>query len=1233
MGRLVGIELENFKSYKGLARVGFGTSSYFTSIIGPNGSGKSNMMDAISFVLGVRSNQLRSNDLKSLIYRGAIDLDEEAQGLNLDEDNSVDNDDPNSAYVKAIYVKENGDTLEFKREITPSGSCNFTINGSNVTVSQYSQVLKEENILIKARNFLVFQGDVEKVASQSPIELTKMIETISGSIAFKKEFDDLQIRSDKAHDDTTLKNLKRKTLKDEINLLTSKCSEFDLHDSKTKELEQLKTNKYLVQLYETETNLENAQKDLKVNKKALKDIESNIELKTVEYREFIETQTSGKSSIKSIEEEIETKELELRQLKTKVIPFESKCKELKKKISDYENRIETLKFEANNQKDTILTTQETLDDIKTAYDIFNKKIQMDDEDKGHSKTNNVEMLNAYNNERQNFLLKAGYLESQLRDLSEERNSIILQIDNLKNSQNLINNKVQEIDGKKTNSVLTNSEINSKLNSTKLQIKNLENELIDLESKKNELSDLQVDLNKKLKIVLQKLTELNAARRETAREKKIREISSTLKRVFPGVKGILHDIIKPKQRKYNTALTALLGKDLDSIIVDSLTTAQECINYMKTQRLGVASFIPLSSIKVNPLDVSLRDIHPQSKPAIDTLSLPTEFEKVGQYICGNSLICDSIEVAMSLKWNNSKGKSLKLVSLDGSLIHKSGLMTGGISDSMSKKWDQSEWSSLNEQKEDLKNQFEKLKDQMPDDFKFLSINEEIEKLSQSIPSVERSFNDSNREIEDFNKELNHEKAKLDRLDSDFKSLEHEKKLVDTEFNLINDKLVKIQDEVYGDFCEKYSVSNIEEYESKYGAKLVIDSKQDMRFRKEIQNLEQRVEFEIERLNDYNNRIERLTLDKENFSVEYESSEEDKNEINSKIDTLTAEIEVSKEDYDQLKIQIRVNLSEENNLKAELVTLKSDLKYIRKKFSQFEEVIETINLNRMNILSNSIVEGVKLPLISGSLDDLPINKEDDDAINESPMNILEEIEIDYEPIEDNDSIDLNDDNVEEVVKSKIDSLIDELKDMNPDARSRERLDVSKEKFKEAEVEFKNSKEVEKELSVDFNKIKEKRFNIFMLAFDHISQHINEVYQDLTKSAKDDGGSAYLTLENDEDPYLDGIKYQVKLPTKRFQEMENLSGGEKTIAALALLFAVHSYHPSPFFVLDEVDAALDNANVGKIANYISKHKGPDFQFIIISLKNSLFEQSDTLVGIYRDQNVHSSKVMTMDLRPYDD
>jgi len=126
-------------------------------------------------------------------------------------------------------------------------------------------------------------------------------------------------------------------------------------------------------------------------------------------------------------------------------------------------------------------------------------------------------------------------------------------------------------------------------------------------------------------------------------------------------------------------------------------------------------------------------------------------------------------------------------------------------------------------------------------------------------------------------------------------------------------------------------------------------------------------------------------------------------------------------------------------------------------------------------------------------------------------------------------------------------------------------------------------------------------------------------------------YLDQEDPDEPYLAGIKYNAIPPLKRFRDMEHLSGGEKTMAALALLFAVHGYQPSPFFVLDEVDAALDNANVARLVRYIKEYAGPGMQFIVISLKPGFFEGSETLVGVMRDQAVNSSKTLTLDVSSY--
>merc|ERR1712176_471443 len=140
------------------------------------------------------------------------------------------------------------------------------------------------------------------------------------------------------------------------------------------------------------------------------------------------------------------------------------------------------------------------------------------------------------------------------------------------------------------------------------------------------------------------------------------------------------------------------------------------------------------------------------------------------------------------------------------------------------------------------------------------------------------------------------------------------------------------------------------------------------------------------------------------------------------------------------------------------------------------------------------------------------------------------------------------------------------------------------------------------------------------------------DMTKSSKHPlGGNAYLSLDDSEEPFSGGIKFNAMPPMKRFRDMEQLSGGEKTVAALSLLFAIHSFHPAPFFVMDEVDAALDNVNVFKVSNYI-KQNSNNFQCLVISLKDAFYDKADALVGIYREKEMNCSRAATMDLTKYD-
>jgi structural maintenance of chromosome 1 len=192
----------------------------------------------------------------------------------------------------------------------------------------------------------------------------------------------------------------------------------------------------------------------------------------------------------------------------------------------------------------------------------------------------------------------------------------------------------------------------------------------------------------------------------------------------------------------------------------------------------------------------------------------------------------------------------------------------------------------------------------------------------------------------------------------------------------------------------------------------------------------------------------------------------------------------------------------------------------------------------------------------------------------------------------------------------------------------------KLKESNSDYEKAKESTTKTAQAFQLIKEKRAKRFNEAFEHIDASLKTIYTDMTKSSKHPlGGNAYLSLDDTEEPYKGGLKFNAMPPMKRFRDMEQLSGGEKTVAALALLFAIHSFHPAPFFVMDEVDAALDNVNLRKVCNYIRQRSQTDFQCIVISLKDMFYEHSESLVGICRDVGTNSSRTLTLDLTKFDE
>ncbi|KAG1767847.1 P-loop containing nucleoside triphosphate hydrolase protein [Suillus placidus] len=258
---LIRIEVSDFKSYRGHQVIG--PFKNFTSVIGPNGAGKSNLMDAISFVLGVKSAQLRSSQLKDLVYRGRrlakgpLDGSETTQDQE-DDDNSDGEGEGTAkkAWVLAVFQDEKRKEWLFQRTISTTGASEYRLNNKVVTYSAYNAALTSHNILVKAKNFLVFQGDVEAVASQSPRELSRLIEQISGSLELAQEYEKAKEAQERATENATFNFTKRRGIAGEIKQYKEQKGEAERFESLCDQKDDLILKRILYKLFHIEEALE-----------------------------------------------------------------------------------------------------------------------------------------------------------------------------------------------------------------------------------------------------------------------------------------------------------------------------------------------------------------------------------------------------------------------------------------------------------------------------------------------------------------------------------------------------------------------------------------------------------------------------------------------------------------------------------------------------------------------------------------------------------------------------------------------------------------------------------------------------------------------------------------------------------------------------------------------------------------------------------------------------------------
>uniref|UniRef100_A0A8C4HUR7 Structural maintenance of chromosomes protein n=1 Tax=Dicentrarchus labrax TaxID=13489 RepID=A0A8C4HUR7_DICLA len=1206
MGYLKLIEIENFKSYKG--RQIIGPFHKFTAIIGPNGSGKSNLMDAISFVLAEKTSNLRVKTLKDLIH-GA----------------PVGKPAANRAFVSMVYQEDNGEERSFTRVIIGSSS-EYRINNKVVSLPEYSEELEKLGILIKARNFLVFQGAVESIAMKNPKERTALFEEISRSGELAQEYDRRKKEMVKAEEDTQFNYHRKKNIAAERKEAKQEKEEAERYQRLKDEVARASVQLQLFKLYHNETEIEKLNKELgQRNKEIDKDrkkmdhVEEELKDKKKELGRLMREQ-------QTIEKEIKEKDSELNQKRPQYIKAKENTSHKIKKLEAARKSLQNAQKMYKKRKGDMDELDKEMKAVELAKQEFEERMEEEAQSQGQDLTLEENQVKQYHRLKEEASKRAATLAQELEKFNRDQKADQDRLDleerkKVETEVNKLMTKIREIEeNQKRIEKLEDYISTSRYCCVQLIQKRMEEELTEeVEMAKRRIDEINMELNQ--------LGDARIDRQENSRQQRKAEIMESIKRLYPGsVYGRLIDLCQPTQKKYQIAVTKVLGKNMDAIIVDSEKTGRDCIQYIKEQRGEPETFLPLDYLEVKPTDEKLRELR-GAKLVIDVIRYePPHIKKALQYACGNALVCDNVEDARRIAFGGPYRH--KTVALDGTLFQKSGVISGGASDLKAKarRWDEKAVDKLKEKKEKLT---EELKEQM----KAKRKEAELRQVQSQAHGLQMRLKYSQSDLEQTKtRHLSLNMQEKSKLESELANFGCGIEIIYIFF------IFQVEDEVFIEFCKEIGVRNIREFEEEKVKRQNEIAKKRLEFETQKTRLGIQVDYEKNQLKEDQEKVMMWEQTVKKDEAEIERLKKEEHRHMKIIDETMAQLQDLKNQHLTKKSEVNDKNHDMEEIRKKLGGANKELTQLQKEVTAIETKLEQKRSDRHNLLQACKMQDIRLPLRSGTMDDISQGETEESSSQRTSSSVLAKealIEIDYSNL----SEDLKDALSEEEIKAETNTLQQRLNEQQsilqrisaPNMKAMEKLESVRDKFQETSDEFEAARKRAKKAKQAFEQIKKERFDRFNNCFESVATNIDEIYKALSRNSS---AQAFLGPENPEEPYLDGINYNCVAPGKRFRPMDNLSGGEKTVAALALLFAIHSYKPAPFFVLDEIDAALDNTNIGKVANYIKDQSVQNFQAIVISLKEEFYTKADSLIGVYPEQgDCVISKVLTFDLSQYPD
>jgi len=1116
----------------------------------------SNVLDALCFVLGrLSAKSMRVHKASNLIYNGGKTKKAMKQA-----EVSIFFDNENETFpTEYPYVK-------ITRIIKKSGKSIYKINDKKRTRQEILDLMSVAKIDPEGYN-IVLQGDIVRFTEMRPDDRRALIEEISGISIYEekkqKALRELEKVDEKLKEAEVILAERKRYLK-ELKKDRDQALKFKELESKVKEN---KASLIFRRIEKTEEKKSKLDKKINKHKEKLKELNNNIE----EIKKEIENK---KQNISKINKEIEEKG-EKGQVK-----LQKETEELKVEIATSKTRIDTLRGEIDKIELRKKSLKEDLKNIDNEIKELNSKKQEIEENKNSVKEELEEINDKINNFREkNELEDASKIEKQIEEAEEKAEQKQQKLEDLRKQQ-------QELLRKKDNLEYQLESIDEKINKVLEIEKENKEQIEDLKNKKQEFKDSVLELNKRLnedsslsKQISSKKQKLSNAQEEfaklQAKDAAIRESvlgDMAVKKILEQknkIKGIYGTVAElgEVEKKYSLALEVAAGPRLKSIVVENDKTAAKCIKFLKKHKLGTATFLPLNKIKtrkIYPEIKKLKDKEDVHDFAVNLVSFDDKFKKIFSYVFGHTLVVEDIDTARKIGIGRSR-----MVTLDGDLAETSGAMQGGFR--------QKKRYSFNrkELQRDLK-EYEEL----------------LSKLRKTISTLEKR----RKENEETISKLREKKANLEGdIIKQEKSLHLESGDIESDKNRKKELQEKLEQ-------KEQEINNIElKIDEKIKSLTDIKTKkQQLRSKiSELRNPEVIAELSAyeEKAGELKEKIMQYSADIKSINTQINDMKQpEKEKINSILSQQSKESQKFKQEIEKL-----TKKNQEDNQTLKEHEKKSQEFYIKFKqlFNQRDKLNDKIQEQENNIENiREKSKNVEIEMNNVSLKNAEVK---------AKLSGLEEDFKEYEGVK------INKEKPVDQLKQEIEKFEKIVSDIgNVNMRS---LEV----YEEIEKEYQSLLNKKEKLSLErkdvvemMDEIEGKKKDLFMKTFNALSENFKRIFSAITPKDR----NADLVLENPENPFEAGLDIKVKITGKKTLDIRSLSGGEKTLTALAFIFAIQEHEPHSFYVLDEVDAALDKHNSEKLAKLIRDYV-KKAQYLIISHNDAIISEADNLYGVSMNEH----------------